>query len=199
VRNSFKEITKQEARKKLKLDLSERVIFATGGSLGARSINNAVTTLAEEYLSIGYRIILASGKRDYDDLIRRKRMPDGIFEIRDYITEQHLYLAAADLVICRAGAITCAEIAVLGKPSIMVPYPYAAGDHQTLNARAFEERGACVLIPDDKLEASALYGVLGRIITDREELAKMGKAALALAFPEAADDIYEQIVLLKSG
>ncbi len=193
VRSVFIGMTKEKARGILRIDPKEKILFATGGSLGSRTINYAVAGMAEKYFTLGYRIILSSGAKDHDDLMRKKKLPDGIFEIRRYIPEQHLYMAAADLVLCRAGAITCSEIAVLGKASIMVPYPYAAGDHQTMNARIFSDAGASILIPDSELDAQVLYDKTSSLIYDDKILDAMGKAALTLAYPDASEEIYRCI------
>lgn len=199
VRSEFFQTTMSEARKKLNFDSAQKIVYATGGSQGSRSINEAVLGLAKKYFSLGYRIILSSGSRDFETLRQKNNMPDGIFKIHEYINEQHLYMAAADIVICRAGAITCAEIAALGKPSIMVPFPYAAGDHQTLNARAFKDIGAGILIADNKLTPAVLYEELGALFSNENKLLDMGQAAFSLAYPEAIKKIYEQILILKNG
>ncbi|MHB1453287.1 MAG: undecaprenyldiphospho-muramoylpentapeptide beta-N-acetylglucosaminyltransferase [Saccharofermentanales bacterium] len=197
VREVFFDLSKEKAREELAIGRSDKVLFVTGGSLGARSINNAVALLAERCPDPGYRIILACGFADYPELMNRFSSGNGTIDIHEYISSQHLYLAAADLILCRAGAITCSEIAVLGKASIMVPYPFAAGDHQTLNAKAFENVGATVLVPDRMLDAELLKDLIAGLMNDPAKLADMEKAARKLAYPDAVSHIYEQISLVR--
>ncbi len=194
VRDVFKGLTKEHARSALKIDPEERLLFATGGSLGSRTINNAVAGMAANYYTLGFRIILSSGSNDFKDLSVKKKLPDGIFEIHEYIPDQHVYMAAADLVLCRAGAMTCSELAVLGKACVMVPYPYAAGDHQTMNAAVFADSGAAVMISDQDLSPEVLYEKVRYLIFDKKKLNSMEKAASELAYPDAEDMIYEAIL-----
>jgi UDP-N-acetylglucosamine--N-acetylmuramyl-(pentapeptide) pyrophosphoryl-undecaprenol N-acetylglucosamine transferase len=198
VREIFFQMTRDAARKALGILADEKLLFVTGGSLGARSINNAVVELAERCPSPGYRIILSCGSSDYPSLKDRLSADKGVLDIHEYLRDQHLYMAAADLVLCRAGAITCSEIAVLGKASVMVPYPHAAGDHQTMNARAFEEAGASVLIPDRKLEFDMLHQLIEGLLSDPEQLLRMEHAARGLAYPDAAGSIYRQIQIVRT-
>ncbi|MHB8964179.1 MAG: undecaprenyldiphospho-muramoylpentapeptide beta-N-acetylglucosaminyltransferase [Saccharofermentanales bacterium] len=197
VREVFFDLTKERARQELKIGDAERILFVTGGSLGARSINNAVALLAEKRQNPGYRIILACGSADYPTLKNRLAADRGVIELHEYIADQHRYLAAADLVLCRSGAITCSEIALLGKASIMVPYPFAAGDHQTLNAKAFAETGATVLVPDRELGYESLGDLVAGLLQDPARITKMEEAARGLAYPDAASHIYEQIQQVK--
>ena len=103
-------------------------------------------------------------------------------------------MSAADLPICRAGALTCSEIAALGIPSILVPYPYAAGDHQTYNARVLADAGAALLCPDDQMTSSWLADQLDQLLADHDRLANMGRQAGTLARPDAAAAIYSQLM-----
>lgn len=199
VRSVFRGMTREQARELLKIDRDDVLLFVTGGSLGSRSINNTMTGMIKSYFSLGYRVIMSSGPADYTMLKKNNsNIPVGIFDIREYIPDQHLYLAAADLIVCRAGAITCSEIAVLGKPSVMIPYPYAAGDHQRMNAMVFQRAGASVMISDKDLTPEVLYETIRSIIFDKSKLKEMGESALTLAFPDAADHIYNCVRILVS-
>ena len=102
--------------------------------------------------------------------------------------------AAADVIVSRAGASSTAEIAVLGKPSILVPYPFATDNHQEHNARAFEEAGAAVLVRDADCTADRLEALLRELLADPDRRAAMGAAAVTLAHPLAAETIVEQII-----
>jgi UDP-N-acetylglucosamine--N-acetylmuramyl-(pentapeptide) pyrophosphoryl-undecaprenol N-acetylglucosamine transferase len=193
VRKEFYGITSEKARTLLRISPDMKLLYITGGSLGARSINQAVIRMVEMYENSHYRIILACGRNDFKDVIEHVGNRKQFLKIGEYFLDQHLYLAAADLVVCRAGAITCSEIAILGKPSIMIPYPFAAGDHQTLNARAFSDIDAAVLIPDRELSGERLNNAINELMSDDEKRTRLGKNALTLAYPSATDLIYQQI------
>ena len=113
--------------------------------------------------------------------------PRGLALVRvDYQDRMELVYAAADVVVCRAGAMTIAELAVTGVPSILVPLPGAPGDHQTANARVLERAGAAVLLPDDRCDADALATALDGLLGQPTLLGAMGDAASALGRPDAA-------------
>jgi len=157
---------------------------------------NPVAALAEMMADQKIKIVLSAGKQQFAELNEIHTAANDKIEIREYIYNPQTYMAAADLVICRAGAITCAEVAALGIPSIMVPYPYAAGDHQTYNARAFEKAGAALLMKDSEVTARTLYEAVIPVISDQKRLKKMGECAKSLAKPQADRDIAEQIFKL---
>lgn len=180
-------------------------VLISGGSLGARSLNFASLEWARKY-GAGFpgKLILAAGSRLYEETFQKAQqmqLPPQL-EIRPYIEDMVEEMRRADLVIGRAGAITCAELAALGKPSILVPYPYAAGDHQTHNARALEAKGAAYLCPDADFNADCLEAQLQRFQAlssgDRE---RMQRAARSLSRPDAAEAIVEELrsVILSRG
>lgn len=173
------------------------LILAMGGSLGARTINQAILGL-EPWIRQRQlknlprpRIILAAGKRQFDAVAAAGAAYGDWLEIRDYLHDIHRYFAAADLLICRAGALTCSEIAAAGRPSVLIPYPYAAEDHQTFNARILSEAGAALICPDGQFNAKWLSGQLTALLADPDRLTAMGRQALTLARPDAAAAIYD--------
>ena len=193
VRAAFFHLTKENTRKELGIGPDEKILFATGGSLGARTINLSVMDLLKEHPDPGFRIILACGRLAYPELLEEAAKHPTCLDLKEYLFDQHLYLASADVVLCRAGAITCSEIAITGKASIMVPYPYAAGDHQTFNAKTFSDIGASVLIADHDLNSESLYEQATSLFSHPEQIAGMEKLAGTLAMPEAASLIYKEI------
>lgn len=201
VREVFYNLKKTDARASLGFDLEEKIVFITGGSLGARSINNAVVGMAEKYGNPGYRIILACGRNDYENVSERASKYSDFIDVKGYLSDQQLYLASADLIVCRAGALTCSEIALLEKASIMIPYPFAAGDHQTLNAKAFSDIGAAILVPDKELNSFVLYSMIDKIVNNSEKIEAMEKLSSSLSYPNAPNLIYRQIesLLKKAG
>ena len=189
----FYGLTKEKAREELGIGADERILFATGGSLGARTINSTIMDLVKNHKEPGFRIILACGKNAFPLLEEEAKKYFPVLTLKDYLYDQHLYLAAADIVLCRAGALTCSEIAILSKASVMVPYPYAAGDHQTFNARTFSDIGASILIADMDLNYSILFDQISNLFADPQRMTQIGKLAGTLALPDAASMIYEEL------
>jgi UDP-N-acetylglucosamine--N-acetylmuramyl-(pentapeptide) pyrophosphoryl-undecaprenol N-acetylglucosamine transferase len=198
VRSEFFSLTRAQAREKLKVSGNEKLVLVMGGSLGARTLNNAVLGLNSipewsDYIKTTseFRLVLAAGRQHFekvtDDISRDK--PFFNLEIKEYIYDAPLWMAAADLIIARSGAMTCAELAALGRASILIPYPYAAGDHQTFNAKSLSDCGAAVMQPDKDCTPSWLASELIRLLSDSDRLAGMGEAARKIAMPDAAEKI----------
>lgn len=182
------------ARGALGLPEGRRVLVVFGGSLGARRINVAVTGLVERWAGrtdLAVRHVV--GERDWEDDEARgeERVDPGgiLYRPVRYEDDMPTTLAAADLVLARAGATTVAELAVLGLPSVLVPLPIATADHQTANARALVDRGAARLVPDGELTVDRLEVELGPLLADPGRLEAMGRAALGLGRPDAADRV----------
>jgi UDP-N-acetylglucosamine--N-acetylmuramyl-(pentapeptide) pyrophosphoryl-undecaprenol N-acetylglucosamine transferase len=200
VRGLFFNTGKKEARERLALKENERLVFVMGGSLGAATLNTAMLGWCAGGLPDGVRVVLMAGRKNAD-AVRREAAGVAGLDVRDYLQDAYLYMAAADLLVCRAGAITCAEIAALGQPSVMVPYPFAAGDHQTHNALAFERQGASIHMADRDFLPEAAGRLIASLLADPGRLHRMGEAAHALAMPDAAASIGEELeaLLLESG
>lgn len=168
----------------------ERCVLVFGGSLGARSVNLA----AVEGLAGGdFRVLHAAGTRDHEMLVERlgDPPPHG-YDLRAYIAPFAPALAAADLCVARSGG-SVFEVAAHGVPAILVPYPHAAADHQTANARWMVDAGAAVLIRDDELTAAGLRAEVDALLGDPARLQAMADASAALARPDAAKDIAAQV------
>jgi len=176
------------ARARFGLEDWETCVLVFGGSLGARSINDAaVAGLCDGPFSV----LHAAGTRDYDAL--RARLGDaGSYDLQPYIDGLGEALAACDLCVARAGG-SIFEVAAAGKPAILVPYPFAAGDHQTGNARWMADGGAAVVIPDAELTPERLRAEVLRLLGDPDRLRAMGEAARALARPDAATRIAAEV------
>jgi UDP-N-acetylglucosamine--N-acetylmuramyl-(pentapeptide) pyrophosphoryl-undecaprenol N-acetylglucosamine transferase len=186
---------RQKARRALGLSEDRAVVAAFGGSLGARRINDAVAGLvgrwAERRDVAVYHVV---GRRDWSTarwgqvpLRGEPESPEGI-EVVAVPYEDHMdrVYAAADVVVCRAGAMTVAELAAAGVPSVLVPLPGAPGDHQTANARMLERAGAAVLLPDAACDPVALERCLDRLLGNPSLLSSMAEAAGGLGRPAAA-------------
>lgn len=185
-----REIAEKEWKRKEK-GIFTLLIF--GGSQGASSINRAVIE-ALDYLSEvkdNIEIIHQTGEKDYD-LVRRAYEERGFkAEVLPYIFDMSTAYSRADLILCRSGATTIAEVTANGKAAILVPYPYAAHDHQVKNAGVLERAGAAAVILDKDLKGERLAGIILTLFKDRERKKKMEEASKSLGRPDAAEKISE--------
>ncbi len=191
----FRPNNRIEAARRLGLDPSRRTILVFGGSQGARSINEVVAALlTRRQLPADWQILHVAGERDFEYMRAEERAPLGENRVVlvPYLPDMADAYAAAEVVISRAGASTLGELAALGVPSILIPYPFASEDHQLRNARAFEAAGACVVIEDRELSADTLWWSL-RSVMEPERLRSMGKAARSLAAGDPTTTILARI------
>ncbi len=169
----------------------ELCVLVFGGSLGARSINEAALSA---FADAPFRVLHVAGKRDFPDLTA----PGDHYDLRDYVTPFGPALAAADLSVARSGG-SVFELAQYGLPAVLVPYPHASADHQTANARWMEQAGAAVVIPDAELTAQRLARTVGELAADPARLAQMAAASRRLARPDAARDIAREVLEAAGG
>lgn len=172
-------------------------VLIAGGSRGARTINTAMIDVHKHFQGKpGIKLVHITGNGEYNTVLEQLGIDDGTglgesSLILPYLHDMPKALAATDLAVFRSGAIGLAELAVRGIPSILVPYPYAAEDHQTYNARIFVQEGAAHMIVDKVLTSHDLIGEIEMFMANRELLAQMGASALRLGKPNAAHDIAE--------
>lgn len=170
-------------------------VLVFGGSQGAHAINDAMIRCLPELRrqAPDIHIIHQTGERDYNDAQNAYRSfaPDGVqfAEVFKFIEDMPAAFARADLLVCRSGASTVAEIAAAGKPAIFVPFPRAADDHQRVNAEALASAGAAVVVEESKLEGVWLAETISALLGDSVRLARMSQSARALAHANAARDI----------
>jgi UDP-N-acetylglucosamine--N-acetylmuramyl-(pentapeptide) pyrophosphoryl-undecaprenol N-acetylglucosamine transferase len=179
------------ARARFALGEDERCVLVFGGSLGARSINDAAV---QALPGAGFRVVHACGARDYAAL--RERLgepPPANYELREFITPFGEALLACDLCVARAGG-SIFEIAAHGRPAILVPYPHATGDHQRQNARWMVEGGAAVVLSDAELTPERLRGEIEALLGDPDRLAAMGRASASIGRPDAAQRIAAEVL-----
>jgi UDP-N-acetylglucosamine--N-acetylmuramyl-(pentapeptide) pyrophosphoryl-undecaprenol N-acetylglucosamine transferase len=166
-------------------------LLVFGGSQGAHAINEAMLrclpVLQREVP--GIHIIHQIGERDYNDALAAYRPLGDRAEVFKFIEDMPAAFARADVVVCRSGASTVAEIAAAGRPAIFVPFPRAADDHQTVNALVLERAGAAVLVEESKLDGVWLAETIAVLLGDQRRLHQMSAAARELAHPNAARDI----------
>lgn len=171
-------------------------LLVFGGSQGARAINQAmIESLPGLRAKIpGIHIIHQTGQRDYDHVLAAYKQAGISGEVYKFIDDMPSTFGRADLLVCRSGASTVAEIAAAGKPAIFVPFPAAADDHQNVNARALERAGAAVVVEESNLGAAYLVDTIAALIADERRLQSMSAAAKSLAHPKAVEEIAEMVV-----
>jgi UDP-N-acetylglucosamine--N-acetylmuramyl-(pentapeptide) pyrophosphoryl-undecaprenol N-acetylglucosamine transferase len=201
VRQGFTELDRSEegrraARRALGCDPDRAFVAVVTGSLGARSVNQAVMALAAAWPEFSGTIYHVTGRRDAAELegLSVSTTPGLEHRLVAFEDQMTLLYQASDVAITRAGALTCGELAVAGLPAVLVPLPGAPGDHQTKNARALTERGAGILVPDDQLSAEGLRAVLDPLLGDPARRKAMEDAARALGHPQAADEVAEVVL-----
>jgi UDP-N-acetylglucosamine--N-acetylmuramyl-(pentapeptide) pyrophosphoryl-undecaprenol N-acetylglucosamine transferase len=201
----FTTISREETRRALGLEPDCLYILSFGGSLGAEYVNDAVVKLAASLTeNTNVRLIHAAGKRDYDrirtDWDATAAGSCDRMKLVDYIYDMPVQMAAADLVISRAGAMSISELALMGKAAVLIPSPYVAEQHQLKNAMALVNEGAGVCVEEETLTSGALTRAVSALLDDPEARARMGALIRErFACPEANETIYESLMeLIKS-
>lgn len=202
VRSGFRETDRAEARRRLGLD-ERPLILSFGGSLGARRLNAAVAALAAENERTGaFHLLHATGGGEEGAAAMRRLVSEAgapdpkLTELRAYIYDMPAVMAAADLIICRAGASTLGEVAAVGRAAILIPYPYATGNHQEKNARVLADAGGARILLDEELTPGKLSSLVGELIGNAPLLRRMGEAARRFDRPDALDRIVEETLRL---
>ncbi len=200
VRPEILQVSREQGRSALGLDRDKFTVLAAGGSRGARSLNRAMLeVVARVRTSRGLQLIYATGQAGYEQTINELKargidlVKCGNITIKPYLYNMAEALAASDLVVCRAGATTIAELTGRGLPSILIPYPYAADNHQEYNARALVRKGAARMILDRDLTGPGLWAAIRNLSKDRAGLAAMAENAGQLGKPEALTHLLQII------
>jgi UDP-N-acetylglucosamine--N-acetylmuramyl-(pentapeptide) pyrophosphoryl-undecaprenol N-acetylglucosamine transferase len=174
------------ARAEFGLEPGELTVLVFGGSLGARSINEAAVTA---FAGAPYRILHVAGRRDFAALTA----PGPRYVLRDYVVPFGTALAAADVAVARAGG-SVFELAQYGLPAVLIPYPHASGNHQEANARWMEQAGAAMILPDAELTPERLRATVDALVADASRRSAMAAASAALARPDAAQAIAREVL-----
>ena len=187
VRQEFWAADRAGGRKRLRLDPEEKVLFVTGASQGAHSINQAIAADLPGLLEL-CEVVHLCGHADENWLVEiREAMPKGLrerYHLHGYMHEETPWaMAAADLAICRSGASVLGELPAVGLPAVLVPYPHAGG-HQRVNARFMERKGAAIVVDDNDL--GGMLPVVGELLHDEARLRAMREASRKLARPDAS-------------
>jgi len=205
IRREITQVDRETGCRNLGINPESKVVYAVGGSVGAQKLNEAMVAVMQAYH--GRRdisIVHVTGRDKYAaTLARLQEIGIDIQSAGNIIVKPYLYnvadaYAAADLVVCRAGGITLSEVTAVGRPAVLVPYPYATNNHQFFNARHLEQEGAAVLLTDDALNGTALLDTVGGLLADAGRLAAMREQSKRLGRPDAGDRIASLALTLRS-
>jgi UDP-N-acetylglucosamine--N-acetylmuramyl-(pentapeptide) pyrophosphoryl-undecaprenol N-acetylglucosamine transferase len=190
----------KRSREKLGLDSDLPLIAIAGGSQGAHRINEVVVQMAEKFPDRlrRYQFLHLTGKSDYSRVREQYEKVGLKVSVREFEPLMKDVIDSADIVVCRSGASTIAELCARGKPAILVPYPFAADGHQSVNARQMQRFGAAVVMEEDVLDEEALSAILNELLNDREKLKRMGLKAMELGRHNAAGKMAEVILCVVS-
>lgn len=192
VRASVLAADRDRGRAALGLDPDAMVLLVFGGSRGAQHLNDTFVELAPELMRVpALQVLHVAGRIEAASVAERVAAalggPEPRYRVVEYIDAMGDALAAADAVVARAGATSIAEITAIGRAALLVPYPYATDDHQTLNARTVAEAGGAEVIADAELGTERFTGALMRLVRDTDARAAMASASAALGHRDAAD------------
>lgn len=205
VRGDFRTYSKDKAKKELGIDPEEKLIVSVWGSLGATRMNEIMADfIADTYKESDFNLIHAAGRERYDTMMERLNVlcPAGCsrqgYDVRPYIYDMSRVMAAADLVVCRAGASTLAELALLGKPCVLVPSPNVTNNHQEKNARVLERAGGAVVLVEAGLTSQDFTKTVTELIGDDVRLSRMEEAMKHAAPADATERITDVVLSLVS-
>ncbi len=192
VRSSLTLMDKSKACSEFSLDAEKRTILVLGGSLGAAAINTTVEEIISALIKINVQIIWMTGRLYFN---KYKKYESDMLKVFPFIEKMQEAYSSADLVIARAGATTLAELTMLGKPSILIPSPNVAANHQYFNAKSLVDAGAALLLNDDEVKIK-LFDLIENILFNKEMLNSMSQNALSISKPDAAESIAKRAIKL---
>lgn len=203
VRGAFSACSRAEAKARLGLPVDKPLVVSVWGSLGARYMNETMTdVIALACAESAFTLIHSAGKLGYERMaaaLAEKCSKDPKtcgMDVRPYIYDMPLVMDAADLVLCRAGASTLAELTCIGKPAILVPSPNVTNNHQERNARVLERAGGARVLLEGEFTAETLYAAVCELLNDPRQLSEMGANMKAAGVPDATERIAETILEL---
>lgn len=183
-----------QAKEKMGLDKNKLTILSVGGSLGSRTLNNAWKENLENLQEKDYQLIWQTGKLDYDELSSNLQLSASI-HLKEFIRDMETAYSAADVIVSRAGAIAISELAVAQKPVLLVPFPFAAEDHQTKNAMNLVEKNAARMVKDSEMQEK-FWNTLSEICENESLRKEMSDNLKYFAKPNAAKEIVDEIFKL---
>jgi UDP-N-acetylglucosamine--N-acetylmuramyl-(pentapeptide) pyrophosphoryl-undecaprenol N-acetylglucosamine transferase len=185
----------KEAYTEFELDPAKRTVVIFGGSQGALHVNRSAVDAVRRLDGLDVQVLLLAGPAHADGVNEALADSTAVtVRVVPFLERMELAYAIADLAVCRAGATTCAELAVCGIPSVLIPYPYATARHQDANARALEHAGGATVLLDDELDGAVLAAKIRDLVSDNERLEEMSRRARAWSKPEAAEALARAVV-----
>lgn len=198
VRKSVFDATREQGRQAFNIPDDARMLLITGGSLGARHINQAIAALKDKLLAYeDLHIVHVTGPKEIDAVTQELALTEEQqkrWQILGYTDQMGLAMAATDAIVSRAGATTLAEISARHIPALLVPFPFATEDHQTMNARACVDAGAAFMVPDAEVEGEDFAAKLTQLIEDANLRESMRKAAAAQKTQDAAGLLADAVI-----
>jgi UDP-N-acetylglucosamine--N-acetylmuramyl-(pentapeptide) pyrophosphoryl-undecaprenol N-acetylglucosamine transferase len=185
-------VTREEGLKFFSLEEKKKTVFIVGGSLGARSINEAIDKGLDDLLNAGLQLIWQTGK-PYSVKAKERVNGKKSVWVNEFITQMEYAYAAADIVVARAGAMTVAELCVAKKPVLFVPYPFAAEDHQTVNAMQLVNKQAALMVKDSEVIQKLVMMTI-ELSSDESKQEELKKNIAALAVTDADNKIANEIL-----
>ena len=187
---------RNEANTFFNLDSNKKTLLIVGGSLGAQSVNNAILKNLQSLIDLGIQIVWQTGKTNYKEISEATTFfkNKGV-HVLEFIFKMDLGYAAADMVISRAGAIAVSELELVGKPTILVPFPFAAEDHQTKNAMSLVDKGAAILVKDSEVNDGLLKAVES-LVSDASVYNSLTENIKKMGMPNAANHIAKEVLSL---
>lgn len=179
-----------------------RNVLIVGGSQGASALNQIMLRELDQFRHLDLHIWHQTGSRDFELVSEQYAVRNPKARATAFIDDMQAAYSFADLIICRAGATTIAELTAAGKPSILVPFPYATHDHQLINARSVADKGGALVMQQSQLESVSLATAVGDLFQMPERLAVMGRAARDMGLPDAGERVVaelEKLVQEKRG
>ena len=197
IRKALRAINKDDGLKKFALDPSKKTLLIFGGSQGAHSLNQAILHVLKPILDDDkWQIVWGAGNYDYPEISTECAKFGSRIWLNPYISDMASAYSVADLVVSRAGATTLAELQVCGLPVLLVPYPYAAANHQEANARTLVKQNAAEMILDSELKSDKFMDILQVLLKNNNRRKELGNNIMALAKPDAAKIIIDKSVEL---
>jgi UDP-N-acetylglucosamine--N-acetylmuramyl-(pentapeptide) pyrophosphoryl-undecaprenol N-acetylglucosamine transferase len=178
------------------LSADKQTVLIVGGSLGAQSVNKAVLAQVEDYLAQGVQLLWQTGKTNYQEIsTATASYHDKGVVVKEFIYKMDLAYAAADVVISRAGAIAVSELSIVAKPTVLVPFPFAAEDHQTKNAMSLVDQNAALMVADKDV-TTALFPTVKELVNNPAQMQELSKNMQPLGKPEATLQIAQEVLNL---
>jgi len=200
VRGEFASFTREEAKEKLGLDPEKPLVLSVWGSLGAQYMNNVICSIVPKLDGNEFNLVHSTGSKYYEGVCEKLGDLDALrskgIDVRSYIYDMPVVMAAADLVMCRAGASTLSELIYLGKPAIIVPSPNVTNNHQEKNARVLEAAGAAKVFVESDFEETEFLSTLRSLVSDSAAIEEMSRGMKSLATDDATGSICDMLLEL---